>query len=64
MPELQPVTCVVHLAGSLLSVEQNLLNYGQINTGVLKSLRVADQTKLAALHDKIRDNFHKATTGS
>jgi HD-like signal output (HDOD) protein len=64
MPALQPVTCAVHLAASLLSVEQNLLNYGQINAGVLKALRVGDQAKLVALHDKVRDAFHKATTAS
>lgn len=61
IPGLQAVTCVVHLAGSLLSVEQNLMNYNQFNGGVLKALRL-DQSRLEALHDKVRDAFQKATT--
>jgi HD-like signal output (HDOD) protein len=60
---LQPITCVVHLAGSLLSIEQDLLNYNQINGGVLKALRLADPARLTALHDRVRESFHNATQG-
>jgi HD-like signal output (HDOD) protein len=58
---LQPITCVVHLAGSLLSVEQDLLNYNQINGGVLKALRLADPARLTALHDRVREAYRNAT---
>lgn len=63
IPALQPVTCVVHLAGSLLSVEQDLLAYNQVNPGVLKALRLTEQTKLETLHDKVRDIFRQASQG-
>jgi hypothetical protein len=52
---------VVHLAGSLLSVEQDLLNYNQINGGVLKALRLADPARLTALHDRVREAYRNAT---
>lgn len=61
LPALQPVTCVVHLAGSLLSVEQDLLSYGQINPGVLKALRLSDPAKVEALHNKVRATYHNAS---
>jgi HD-like signal output (HDOD) protein len=63
IPTLQPVTCAVHLASSLLSVEQNLLSYGQINVGVLKALKLSDPTKLTTLHDRIRSAFLTASQG-
>ena len=63
MPVLQPITCVVHLAGSLLSVEQDLLNYGQINAGVLKALKLSDPPKLTALHERVQKSFADASEG-
>jgi len=63
LPVLQPVTCVVHLAGSLLSIENDLLNYNQINQGVLRSLRLTDPARLTALHNKIRDSYDNLTVG-
>jgi len=63
LPALQPVTCVVHLAGSLLSIEEDLLNYNQINQNVLRSLRLTDPEKLAALHAKVRDAYDNMTVG-
>jgi len=57
LPALQPVTCVVHLASSLLSVEQDLLSYHQVNPGVIKALKLSEPGRLEALHQKIRDSF-------
>lgn len=58
-PSLQPIACCVHLAGSLLSVEQDLMSLNQINAGVLKALRLTDMEKLGALHEKIRTAFEE-----
>jgi HD-like signal output (HDOD) protein len=61
-PAIQPVACVVHLAGSLLSVELDLMSYGQINQGVIRALGMNEQS-LTALHDRVREAFQSATVG-
>jgi len=63
VPALQPVTCIVHLAGSLLSVEMDLMTYGQVNAGVLRALKLSDPAKLAAVHERVKNSFHNATHG-
>ncbi len=63
-PELQPIICVIHLAGSLLSVEQDLMTYQQINPGVVKALGFTDTEELAALHGQLRDLQKKAVGGA
>jgi len=62
VPSIQPVACVVHLAGSLLSVEQDLMSYGQINAGVIKALNLSDEA-VTAMHDRVREAFQNATVG-
>ena len=64
IPALQPVTCIVHLAGSLLSIEQDLLTYAQVNAGVLKALKLTDPARLAALHERVQNSFRNVGTGS
>jgi HD-like signal output (HDOD) protein len=54
---LQPVTCVVHLASSLLSVENDLLSYSQINAGVLRALKLTDTARLTALHERVKGAY-------
>jgi HD-like signal output (HDOD) protein len=61
-PAIQPVACVVHLAGSLLSVELDLMSYSQVNQGVIKALGLAEQD-LAAMHDRVREAFHNNAVG-
>lgn len=51
---LQAVTSLVHLAASLLAVEQDLMAYNQINAGVLRSLKLTDPQKLTELHERVR----------
>jgi len=63
LPALQPVTCVVHLAASLHSIEADLLSYSQVNPGVLKALHLSEQDKLAALHEQVLESFQHATQG-
>ena len=61
-PSIQPIACVVHLAGSLLSVEQDLMSYSQINPSVVRALNLGEDS-LAALHDRVREAYHHATVG-
>jgi HD-like signal output (HDOD) protein len=61
-PAIQPIACVVHLAGSLLSVELDLMSYGQINQGVIKALGMNEQG-VTALHDRVREAFQSAAVG-
>jgi hypothetical protein len=58
-PKLQHIVCIIHLAGSLLSVEHELLSYFQINTVVLKALGLTDLEKLEELHNLIKANYEK-----
>ncbi len=58
-PKLQHIVCTIHLAGSLLSVEHNLLSYAQINPLVLKALGLTDLDKLEAQHKLIKANYEK-----
>lgn len=52
--DLQPVTSVVHLAASLLWVEQDLLHYSQINAQVVKHLKLHEPMALEALHGRLK----------
>lgn len=61
--KLQPVTCVVNLAASLLSVEGDLLQYSQINPGVLKALKLTDPARLGALHEKLKEAYQRLNQG-
>jgi HD-like signal output (HDOD) protein len=63
-PSLQPIICVIHLAGSLLSVEQDLMGYGQINAGVVRALGLSDLAKLEAEHKALQANYQKVLTGA
>jgi len=63
-PSLQPVAASVYLASSFLSIEQDLLNYGQLNPAVLRVMKLTDAERLAALHDRVKTTYRQAFTGT
>jgi HD-like signal output (HDOD) protein len=54
---LQPVLCAVHLAASLVALEQDLLPESQLNQSVLKALSLTEPERLQAFHTRVREAF-------
>ncbi len=52
---LQPAAAVVHLAWSLVSVERELLQYGQISPALASALRLAES--LETVHGKLKTAY-------